>query len=224
MHDLTMPAPKAWDLLTYSEARRSAGQDGDLAALHAWLDTYPMRSHPELGRTGAVCPFTRMARKLDTMRVGICRGGPDDEEMAAAVIGCGWQALDSIPVDSATEQFRAVVIGFPNCDSDAGVAMLRRAQRRYKYYAMTRFRMMGFLHPQSEVGGLWNPEFRPLRSPMPALALRCMVEQDAPFIASHRQQWLPFLIKFGLPGARRMLSYRGRSPRRSSARLSGPAT
>lgn len=196
------------DLLTYSEARRLAERGGELAALHDWLDTYPMRSHPELGRTGAVCPFTRMARKLDAMRVGICRAGPDDEGAAAAIIGRGWQELERIPVDGSADQFRAVVIGFPNCDSDAGVEMLHRAQRRYKFYAMFRFRMMGFLHPRSEIGGLWNPNFHPLRSPMPAVALRCMVEQDAPFIATHRQQWVPYLIRFGLRGARRMFSYR----------------
>jgi hypothetical protein len=73
---------------------------------------------------------------------------------------------------------------------------------------MSHFRMMGFLYPRSETGGLWNSDFRPLRAPMPTIALRYMVEQDAPFIATHRQQWVPYLVKFGLPGARRMFSYR----------------
>src|SRR5688572_27398094 len=213
MHDPATPARTESDLLTYSEARALAAQGGDIQTLFGWLDTYPMYSHPELGRTGAVCPFTRMARKLDAMRVSICRAAPDDEDAAAAMIARGWEELERIPVERSAEPFRAVVIGFPNCDSDAGVEMLRRAQRRYKFYAMFHFRMMGFLHPRSEIGGLWNPDFRPLRSPMPAIALRCMVEQDAPFIATHSQQWAPYLIKFGLPGARRIFDYRKLGPR-----------
>jgi hypothetical protein len=210
------PAPVSrteFDLLTYSEARRLAAGGGDLATLYQWLDTYPMNPHPELGRTGAVCPFTRMARKLDAMRVAICRAGSEDEDWAAAIIGRGWRELAHIPVDRSAEQFRAIVIGFPGCDSDAGVEMLKRAQRRFKYYAVFNFRMMGFLHPRSETGGLWNPDFRPLRAPMPVIALRCMVEQDAPFIATHRLQWAPYLIRFGIPGARRIFDYRKPGPR-----------
>ena len=214
MHDRAAQSVRTEsDLLTYSEARRLAAGGGDLATLHSWLDTYPMNPHPELGRTGAVCPFTRMARKLDAMRVAICRAAPDEEDAAAAIIARGWQELKGIPVERSAEQFRAVVIGFPNCDSDAGVEMLRRAQRRFKYYAVLNFRMIGFLHPRSGAGGLWNPDFRPLRAPMPTIALRCMVEQDAPFIATHRLQWAPYLIKFGLPGARRIFDYRKLAPR-----------
>jgi hypothetical protein len=214
MHDpAATPARTGSEFLTYSEARRLAADSGDLATLHRWLDTYPMNPHPELGRTGAVCPFTRMARKLDAMRVAVCRAGPDDENAAAATMGRGWEELKTISVEPAAEQFRAVVIGFPNCGSDAGVEMLRRAQRRFKYYAVFNFRMIGFLHPFSETGGLWNPDFRPLRAPMPTIALRCMVEQDAPFIATHRLQWAPYLIKFGLAGARRIFDYRKLAPR-----------
>ncbi len=214
MHDpATTPPRTDSGFLTCSEARRRAAEGGDLATLHQWLDTYPMNPHPDLGRTGAVCPFTRMARRIDAMRVAICRAMPHEEDAAAAMIARGWGALKAIPVEPSAEQFRAVVIGFPNCDSDAGVEMLRRAQRRFKYYAVFNFRMMGFLHPRSEAGGLWNPDFRPLRAPMPTIALRCMVEQDAPFIATHRLQWAPYLIRFGIPGARRIFDYRKLGPR-----------
>jgi hypothetical protein len=213
MHDPASVTRTESDFLSYSEARRMAARGGDIATLHHWLDTYPMNGHPELGRTGAVCPFTRMARKLDAMRVAICRAGPDDEDAAADIIARGWQELERISVERSAKQFRAVVIGFPNCDSDQGVETLRRAQRRFKYHAVFHFRMMGFLYPRSETGGLWNPGFRPLRAPMPTIALRCMVEQDAPFIATHRLQWAPYLIRFGIPGARRIFDYRKLAPR-----------
>jgi hypothetical protein len=70
------------------------------------------------------------------------------------------------------------------------------------------FRMLGLMHPSSDARGVWNPDFRPLRAPMPLLAMRYMVEQDAALIADHRLQWPPYFLKFGAAGVRRLLACR----------------
>lgn len=203
------PAETDTDLLTLPEAQSLVStRGGALAELFAWVSTYPMNGHAALGRTGAVCPFTPQARRLDTVRLGVCGCGPEDAERAFAVIRKGFVELGRIPAKRGTEQFRTVIIAFPDCNSEAGIAMIESAMRRHRYYAMLRFRMMGFMHPFSESQGLWNPEFRPLRAPMPVLAIRYLVEQDAPFIANQHLQWGPYLLRFGIPGARRLMAWR----------------
>ena len=67
--------------------------------------------------------------------------------------------------------------------------------------------MIGFMHAGNEAPGLWNPAFRPLRAPLPVLAIRHLVEQDAPFAARHPLLLAPFLIKFRFDGAKRILAY-----------------
>ena len=42
--------------------------------------------------------------------------------------------------------------------------------------------MLGEFHNRTESPGLHNPNFRPLRSPIPLLAIRYMVEVDLPFL------------------------------------------
>ena len=195
-------------LLDYETARSEAAMGGMLATLFGWVDSYPMNPHSDLGRTGAVCPFTRQARKLDTMRFGICLATPDKEDEAFAAVRNGFHELERIPARRGLEQFRTVVLAFPSCDSEAGLAMLHKVQKRHKYYAALRFRMMGFMHPNSESPGLWNPDFRPLRAPMPVLAIRYLVEQDAPFIAGHHLQWGPYLLRYRLGGAKRLIAAR----------------
>jgi hypothetical protein len=198
------------DLLSYADARALAARGGVLSTLFAWVDSYPMNAHSDLGRTGVVCPYTRQARKLDTIRLSVCPAGAEDEEDAFVAVRRGFVELPRIPAKRGMEQFRTVVLGFPNCDNQAGIDMLQRVMRRHRYYAMLRFRMMGFMHPSSEATGLWNPDFRPLRAPMPVLAIRYLVEQDAPFITYQHLQWGPYLLRYGIAGARRLMASRRR--------------
>ena len=72
-------------LFTYDEAMRSPPGE-PLSLLTQWMTEYPMNAHPELGRTGAVCPFVKKASKFDTLRVAISEAGPGDEEAVFAEI------------------------------------------------------------------------------------------------------------------------------------------
>lgn len=197
-------------LLTPAEARaRRAGSAGEpaLSALLDWIETYLMSAHAELGRTGAVCPFTRQAAKLDTARLAISDAGPAEEERAFALIHRSFAALDAIPAQATMRHFRTVIIGFPACAGPAGIAMLKRVQSRHRLRSLRRGRMIGLMHADSQAPGLWNPDFRPLRAPLPVLAIRHMVEHDAPFAARHPLLLLPYLTRFPLAGSKRLLSH-----------------
>ena len=166
-----------------------------------------MAGHPELGRTGAVCPFTRQAAKIDTVRLGISHASPSDKEKAFAPIRDGFGELEKIASKPGMRHFRTVIVGFPGCDSNKGIAMLKRVQRRLRFYSLRRGKMIGMMHATSEDPGLWNPDFRPLRAPLPVLAIRHMVEQDAPFAAKHPPLMAAYLLRFPLAGTRRLIAY-----------------
>lgn len=195
-------------LMTFAEAKARAGEaEPALAILLGWVEGYLMRGHADLGRSGAVCPFTRQAARLDTVRLGICEAGADEEEAAFALIRGSFRALEAIPAKPGLAHFRTVIIGFPACSAPDGVAMLKRVQKRHKFYSLARNRMIGLMYAEAEAPGLWNPQFRPLRAPLPVLAIRHMVEHDAPFAARHPLLLLPYLARFPLAGTRRLIAH-----------------
>ena len=183
------------------------GRATPLKLLLDWVETYLMAGHPDLGRTGAVCPFTKQAAKLDTVRLAVSPADAGDEEAAFTLIRDGFAELERIPSKPGMRHFRTVIVGFPECGSDAGIAMLKRVQRRLRFYSLRRGKMIGLMHATSEDPGLWNPDFRPLRSPLPVLAIRHMVEQDAPFAAKHPPLLVAYLSRFPISGIRRLAAY-----------------
>lgn len=202
-----MIATASTPLLTMDQARTRETGDAALAMLRGWVESYLMQGHADLGRTGAVCPFTKQAAKLDTVRLAVSDAGPTDEQVAFKLIRDGFAELEAIPCKPSMRHFRTVIVGFPNCKSADGVAMLQTVQRRHKFYSLARFRMIGFMHATNDAPGLWNPDFRPLRAPLPVLAIRHLVEQDAPFAARHPLLLAPYLLRFPLAGPKRLLAY-----------------
>ena len=197
-------------LITFSDAKvhasRADGADA-LAVLIDWVESYLMEGHAALGRTGAVCPFTRQAARIDTARLQICEAGAGEEVTTFEMIRACFRALEEIPAQTGMEHFRTVIVGFPNCADADGVAMLQRVQGRHKFYSLARNRMIGLMHPESDAPGLWNAEFRPLRAPLPVLAIRHMVEQDASFALRHPLLLAPYLLRFPVAGTMRLFAH-----------------
>jgi hypothetical protein len=195
-------------LLTLEQARSAASPGNPLNTLLDWLDAYLVSPHPDLGRAGVVCPFTRPARTLGTIRVAVNACRETDEKTAVRSIRNGFAALDRIPAPHGDEHFRALITLYPNCAGPAGIAMLERAMKRYKYYSLLTLRTIGFLHANSRQEGVWNPDFRPMTAPLPMVVLRYVVQQDARFVAHHHLQWAPFVLRYGLSAAKRLLDER----------------
>jgi hypothetical protein len=64
--------------------------------------------------------------------------------------------------------------------------------------------MIGLFEPNSEAEGLLNRDFRPLRAPVPVLAIRTLVEQDAPFVVRNPLLVPVYLAKFPIAGLARL--------------------
>lgn len=204
--------------LTYEDARRQS-QAGALGVVLDWTDTYLIKAHPSLGRGGAVCPYTVIARKCGALRFHASAIQPSHEADALELVRVAVEDLDNIPAGQGDEQFQAIVIAFPECESSEGLAMLQRVLRRLRLVAMMRLRMLGFMHPGAESEGLWNREFRPLKAPTPLVVVRRLVETDAPFISRQHIQWVPYLLRYGWNGGVRLRQHRQHTQRRLTKSL-----
>ncbi len=180
--------------------------DAALVQVGMWVRNYLMSAHPDLGRSGDVCPFTAQAARLDTIRLGASDlGAGQDVEIEKTIRDC-FRQFEAIPCKRTMRQFRTVIVGFPNCDSEEGRETLRRVHAKLKFFSIFRARMLGLFHGETDAPGLWNKDFRPLRSPLPVMAIRQLVVQDAPFVVRHPLLLPTYLRKFPLGGARRLFA------------------
>jgi hypothetical protein len=171
-----------------------------------WLTSYLMRPHADLGRPGDVCPFTAQAFRLDTIRIGVCTAASSDVAGVRSAMRYCFQQFAAMPSPRAMGHFRTIVVGFPQMDDAAGLESLRKVQRRLKIYCLLRGLMIGRFYAGSNDPGLWNPDFRPLRSPLPLLAIRQVVESDAPFAIRHPLLIPTYVWKYSLAAPRRLLA------------------
>ena len=176
----------------------------DLRLLAEWVRHYLMRPHPDLGRAGHVCPFTAKSARLALLRIGISPLGPADRQRILQTMQDAMQAFHALPCTRATKIFRTVIVGFPNCRGEEGIAALHDVQDAMRHHSVVWGKMIGLFEPDSPATGLINPDFRPLRSPVPLLAIRMLVEQDAPFVVRSPLLVPIYLFKFPLAGTRRL--------------------
>ncbi len=90
---------------------------------------------------------------------------------------------------------KAILVILPDVSDEDAPTMVDETHRRLKAQFVESGLMIGRFHPRSEQGGLHNPAFRPLRSPIPLLAIRYMVDSDLPFL-NRVDDPVPDRIKF----------------------------
>ncbi len=132
-----------------------------------WVRTFLMREHPDLGRSGDVCPFTTQAVRLDTVRISMCAATSVDISVLKAAMRRALREFAAIPCRQSMRHFRAVIVGFPNINDASGLAALKKVQKQLNLYCLLRGIMIARFHPEADDPGLWNPQFRPLRAPIP---------------------------------------------------------
>jgi len=175
-----------------------------LRVLTHWTRSFLMRDHPELGREGNVCPFTSMGARADTLRFAVSDATSGDASRIRVDLLQAFEQFDDIPYPRKMGVYRAILIGFPNCDDAEGVAALAVARKSLRLLSFRRARMIGVFHARTEEPGLWNRKFRPLRSPLPLIAIRSLVVQDAAFVMRHPLLAPAYLANFPLAGPRHL--------------------
>jgi hypothetical protein len=194
--------PSLWPL----SALRQDNPSQTIGVIANWVRSYLMRPHNDLGRAGDVCPFTAQASRLDTIRLGVSDASASETNRIMAIMEGAVTAFDEISCAKSMRHFRTIIVGFPNCADADGLRALKHVQNRLRPHSIFRGKMVGFFEPNSQDKGLLNPDFRPLRSPVPLLAIRMLVENDSPFVMRNPLLAPIYLAKFRLKGLRRLIS------------------
>jgi len=172
-----------------------------LAAMTRWLSRFLTTEHAELGRSGAVCPFTRQAIDHDLIRLTACSLTNEAALLAGVAMLRGELAdLTGWPGAGAVQKHRAIVAVFPNLSEPEGAQMIERIQKALKPSFVKGRLMIGQFYPSCPEPGLWNPDFRPLQSPVISLAMRNITIRDATFMLDRAEYVEAFVDAFGAAG------------------------
>lgn len=171
---------------------------GQVDVVAQWVRSYLCRPHPRLGRPGPVCPYVRKALECGSLLVSVSPPGIVGTDQAIPLMR-GYR--DWFTVRGALDPpdpHRALLVVFPVQEDDRVHRTIEEAQRRLKTEFVERGLMIGEFHDgPPPVPGLWNPDFRPLHSPVPLLAIRPMVANDLAFLRSDHQHLEAYHARFG---------------------------
>jgi hypothetical protein len=155
-----------------------------LSAINQWVDTYLTKSHPNLGRKGAVCPYVAHSVRINHLFVTGIRDNLYDFDTLCNFIR--QTRLSFLQLPSASEKdkvYRSILVLFPDLSAQASNDLFIRLLEVLKTEFVELGLMLGEFHalPPEKVG-LHNPNFKPLYSPVPLLAMRHMVKTDILFL------------------------------------------
>jgi hypothetical protein len=150
-----------------------------------WILSFVNKPHPSLGRLGVVCPFVPSALNRNTLWLAVapeeCRSSEDICHLLHEYKKIYQSRVARI---GHLRDFASLILAFPRLvDEDAG-ALIQDVHRRTKPSVVAAGMMLGEFYPESRSPGVHNPEFYPLRSPMPLFVFRQMVENDLVFLVS----------------------------------------
>lgn len=176
------PAPAGQRLMRVSEVARDYPESSPLACVLDWMHAFLARAHPELGRKGAVCPFVPMSLEQDSIWMAeIADDSATVDSISAVISQYRDLFLATEPTSGPDTINKAFAVVFPNLGPD-GAGVVDQVQNRLKKDFVDQGLMLGEFHAANESPGLRNAEFRPLRSPIPMLVMRHMVDSDLPFL------------------------------------------
>jgi hypothetical protein len=161
--------------------------ESEFETVKHWAKNWLSKSHPNLGRTGAVCPFTGTSIRKNLFWVTFVRGNNLDRDRIVGLLNEIAMALPVIPpVDGPESIHKAAVVVFPEVTEFGHIDAI---QDECKNAFVKRGLMVGQFYPGHQQGGLRNPDFRPLDAPFAMLAVRHMVMTDYPFLCGN-EAWM----------------------------------
>jgi Cys-tRNA(Pro) deacylase len=175
--DHAMPALSTLDV---------AAADGHPAALVIahWARSYLCAPHPQLGRSGPMCPFVPGALMKKLMFATVYEDAVLDVPSIKAILLREMERFIQLePVSGNEAQFKSLMVLFPALPADDVADLIETAQAELQGHFVPNGLMVGEFHAgPPDKRGLWNPEFRPLYSPVPMLVIRHMVPTDVLFL------------------------------------------
>jgi Domain of unknown function (DUF6875) len=166
--------------------------------IFGWARAYLSRPHPDLGRPGPVCPYVPRSLRSSHFWVTAHHGAqPEPAELVQTVRRYRDWFIRLEPDDGQGAQLKTILVLFPHIATADAPRLVDPAQQLLKTEFTRAGLMVGEFHPAPpQAPGLWNKDFRPLRSPVPLLAIRHMVPSDLPFLAGNAEHSAAYLARF----------------------------
>ena len=165
---------------------------------------YLSAPHPDLGREGPVCPYTRPAMEASALFVAMDTSrsitGPTLRQHARLML----REFHGIP--TRKERLKCLLFVFPNL-GELQFGLIDETQKAMKVEFVMNGLMIGQFHPKCEEPGLWSSRFRPLKAPIPMLAVRHMAITDIAFLVSIDDCLAEYLRRFGDEGRKALDAY-----------------
>ncbi|MFE2165229.1 DUF6875 domain-containing protein [Streptomyces sp. NPDC059447] len=182
---------QSWTAGEIARGEVPADAIGPLLQVLMWSRDFLVSSHPELGRSGPVCPYTQPSLRKELFHLAL--PSPDCEDLSQAVDSLRTRhAVLSEPLSPEDRELLTILLVLPAFDPTDSVE-LDELQRKAKDEFVAEGLMIGQFHPVCEEPGLYNESFRPLRAPLPLLAVRKLLVFDLPFLVgddSHMDHYL----------------------------------
>lgn len=190
MRPSTIPGPATVAERAYVEAGslRSAAGVAELFDRYPvyrdglqWLQQFVIRAHPDLGRSGAVCPRLIPALRADTVwfvALGVSGASPQHAISAGHL-------LRELFDDLATGGHRSssALLGFfPHLSAEHAAEFIDGGHRLLRPGFVEQGLMLGEFHPRSTVGSVHNSALPVMRCPAPMFAVRAMTPHDVLFL------------------------------------------
>ncbi|MDP9152391.1 MAG: ATP-grasp domain-containing protein [Myxococcota bacterium] len=151
-----------------------------------WASEYLAAPHPDLGRSGAICPFVRKTMQVD--RLFVAFHDEIDGTSHAALRDLLYAETERFkarfPLEEPNGNFTAVVIVFPKIPEER-LVVLDQIHTELKSGFMKQDIMSSAFHKQSNKPALYNPGFPAFRAPFPCFVLRHMDVRDIPFVCNN---------------------------------------
>ncbi|MCA9652058.1 MAG: hypothetical protein KC501_19230 [Myxococcales bacterium] len=165
-----------------------------LAEVARWTVDYLCQWHPDLGRTGDVCPYTEVSMREDLLLAAVCHVfDADPRPLMREVMLLTMEDFESRPPKVGNRAgLKAMLVLFPSVEG----VWIDDVQQQLSLTFARRGLMIGEFHAECEKPGLHNQAFRPLRSPIPLLAVRAMMLTDLAFLKGSDEKLDCYLRRF----------------------------
>lgn len=173
----------------------------DLVANH--VSSFLAHPHPDLGRSGNVCPYIPESMARGLCRLTLVKAADENAiETAMASVCDVFRQMEpsSVGVDISKPGdfiFKAIIVVFPNVAVADAPSIIGGVQRKLKPKYVQAGMMIGEFYPDCGTGGLHNADFRPLVMPVPAIAIRHVTKYDAPFMVGDQRYIDSYVTFFG---------------------------
>ena len=177
------------DLLSQS-LRLPAHESQWIRKIDDWLVQTIIRPHSQLGRKGAICPYVKKALLLDGIMAIAVRGAASSQRQWTDLVSRSRIAFQNFQAErNDAGLFCTLLIVTPDLEAIQADDLFLSTLAQLKTQFVSSGCMLGEFHQgPPEKGGLHNPNFRPLYSPVALMAVRQMVETDIHFLKGN-DEW-----------------------------------